>query len=259
MVQTEYLGIDVGASGIKGAIVDVKKGMVISERFRIPTPNPSTPKAIAKAFAEVVDQFGWKNKIIGCGFPSIIKKGVAQSAANIHKSWVDTDVEKLFTNATGCQVIVKNDADLAGIGEMKSGIGKDKMGTVLFITIGTGLGSALFVEGRLVANTELGHLYMKGHNKVAEQYASDSARKRKGLSWKAWGLRFDKYLQHIEKIFSPDLIILGGGSSKKFELYKKYFSISTPVMPAELLNNAGIIGAAFYAYEIEGTLEKSIH
>ncbi|MFT5382959.1 MAG: polyphosphate glucokinase [Saprospiraceae bacterium] len=258
MVQKKYLGIDVGASGIKGAIVDIKKGEVVSERFRIPTPEPSTPKAIAKAFVELVNQFDGENKVIGCGFPSIIKNGIALSAANIHKSWTGTDVEKLFSDATGCQVSVKNDADLAGIGEMKSGVGKDKKGTILFITVGTGLGSALFVGGELVANTELGHLYIKGHNKIAEQYAADSVRKRKGLSWKIWALRFNKYLAHIEKIFSPDLIIIGGGSSKKFELYEQYLSIQTPVMPAVLLNNAGIIGAAYYAYEVEKALEKSV-
>lgn len=257
MAQKEYLGIDVGASGIKGAIVDVRKGIVVGERLRIPTPDPSTPQEVAKAFAELVRQFGWKNKFIGCGFPSIIKNGVAQTAANIHKSWIGIDVEKLFSEKSGCQVSVKNDADLAGVGEMNAGIGKYEEGTVIIITIGTGLGSALFVEGKLVPNTELGHLFMKGHNKVVEQYAADSVRKKKNLSWKAWALRFDLYLQHIEKLFSPDLIILGGGSSKKFDRYKRFLSLKTPVSPAELLNNAGIIGAAIHAFEVEKALEKS--
>ncbi len=256
MAQKKYLGVDIGASGIKGAIVDVETGEVISDRLRIPTPKPSTPKAVAKAFKELVDQFSWKNKVIGCGFPSIIRNGTAYTAANIHQSWIGTNVEKLFSEVTGCPVSVKNDADVAGIAEMNIGVGKGKKGTVLIITVGTGLGSALFVNGHLVPNTELGHFYLKGHNKVVEQYAADSVRKSKDLSWKVWALRFDRYLQHVEKLFSPDLIVLGGGSSKKFEKYSKYLSIETSITPAILLNNAGIIGAAVHAYDVEKSMER---
>lgn len=251
MNQNEYLGIDIGASGIKGAIINVKSGELLSERIRIPTPSPSTPKAVATAFAELVRQFGWKNKIIGVGFPSIIKKGVAHTAANIHQSWIGTNVETLFTEATKCHVVVKNDADVAGIAEMQFGKGKGRKGTVLIVTIGTGLGSALFFGGKLVPNTEFGHFYLKGHNKVVEQYTSDGVRKKKDLSWKIWALRFDKYLQLVNKLLSPDLIILGGGSSKRFEKYQRFISIKTPIQPADLLNNAGIIGAAVFASRAE--------
>jgi len=257
MVQKEYLGVDIGASGIKGAIVDIKKGKLISDRIRIPTPKPSTPKAVAKAFAQLVKEFGWENKFIGCGFPAIVKHGVAHTAANIDKSWIGTNIEKLFSETTGCEVLVKNDADVAGIAEMMFGVGKGEKGTVVIITVGSGLGSALFINGKLLPNTEFGHFYLKGHNKVVEQYTSDGARKRQDLSWKIWGQRFDKYLQHIDLLLSPDLIVLGGGSSKKFEKYKKQITIETPVTPAELLNNAGIIGAAVHAYQVEKSLEKS--
>ena len=250
MIQKKYLGVDVGASGIKGAIVDIVEGEVISERLRIPTPDPSTPKAVAEVFGFLVKQFGLNNKNIGCGFPSIIKNGISHTAANIHGSWIGTDVKKLFSDATGCRVSVRNDADVAGIAEMKFGIGKGEKGTVIILTIGTGLGSALFVNGALVPNTELGHLYLKGHDKVVERYAADSVRKKEELPWEEWAIRFDSYLHHIEKLFSPDLIILGGGSSKRFDRYEEFLSVRTPVKPAKLLNNAGIIGSAVYASEM---------
>ncbi len=257
MPRKEYLGVDIGASGIKGAIVDVKTGELVSERLRIPTPNPSTPKAVAKTFATLLKEFGWKNKVVGCGFPAIVRNGVAYTAANIHKSWIKTDIEKLFSNASGCEVTVKNDADVAGIAEMNYGVGKGHKGTVLIVTIGSGLGSALFINNTLVPNTEFGHFYLKGHNKVVEQYAADSVRKKKDLSWNVWAGRFDRYLEHMELLLSPDLIILGGGASKKFEKFKKNLTIKTPITPATLLNNAGIIGAAAYASKMEKAMEKS--
>jgi polyphosphate glucokinase len=257
MKQSEYLGIDIGGSGIKGAIVDIEKGVLISERVRIPTPQPSRPKDVAIAFSELVNHFGWKNKTIGCGFPSVIKKGIAQTAANIDKKWMGTNIAKIFSKQCGCPVVVRNDADVAGIAEMQFGVGKNIEGTVLFITIGSGLGSALFRDHVLVPNTELGHLYLKGHSSIAEHYAADSARKRQALSWKIWGIRFNHFLEHIELTIAPDLIILGGGGSKKFDKFEEYLTVETKVMPAVLLNNAGIIGAAVHAYQKESVVSSA--
>jgi polyphosphate glucokinase len=252
MSQKEYLGIDIGASGIKGAIVNIKKGDLVSERLRLPTPQPSTPKEVAKTFAQLVKDLNWSGKIIGVGFPAVVKRGVAKTAANIHKDWINTDIEKLFTKATGCDVFVRNDADVAGLAEMRYGVGQNRKDTVLIITIGSGLGSAVFRNGFLVPNTELGHFYLKGHNKVVEQFTSDGARKRQELSWKEWAKRFDRYLETVTLLLAPDLIILGGGGSKKFEKFESYLKFDkVPLAPAELLNNAGIIGAARYAYQIE--------
>ncbi len=256
MKQKEFLGIDIGGSGIKGAIVNVEKGILIGERFRIPTPQPSKPKNVSIAFTEVVRHFGWKGKAIGCGFPSVIKKGIAQTAANINKAWMGANIAEIFSEQCGCPVFVRNDADVAGIAEMQFGVGRNIKGTVLVITIGSGLGSALFRDGILVPNTELGHLYLKGHTEVVEQYAADSARKRKGLSWEAWGSRFNKFLKHIEFTLAPDLIILGGGGSKKFSNFEKYITVETEVLPAVLLNNAGIIGAAVHARDKESLVSS---
>jgi len=244
MVNEFMLGIDVGASGIKGALVNVAKGKLVGERFRVPTPQPAFPKDVAKAFAEVVNHFNWKGPV-GCGFPAIIKNGVALSASNIDDSWIGTNVEDLLSESCGCPVFVNNDADVAGIAEMEYGKGKGKKGTVLLITIGSGLGSAIFTDGILLPNSELGHLKFKG--KIAEHYAADSIRKKEDLSWNAWGARFNEYLKHLERLFSPDLIILGGGASKKMEKYKDQIKTNCPVVPAKLLNHAGIIGAASLA------------
>ena len=244
MAENQILGIDVGASGIKGAIVNVKTGELVTERFRVPTPFPSKPKAVAKSIAEVTNHFEWKG-LIGVGFPSVIQNGIAKTAANIDKKWVGTDVEKLLSSATGCPVYVRNDADVAGIAELQFGAGKGKKGTVILITIGSGLGSAVFSDGVLLPNSELGHLKFK--DGIAEHYAADSIRKKEDLSWEVWGKRFNEYLQHLEFLFSPDLILLGGGSSKKFEKYKHLIQTDCSVTPAKLLNHAGIIGAACLA------------
>ena len=248
MPKNEYLGIDVGASGIKGAIVNIKTGDLQSERLRLPTPSPASPKAVVQVFAELVDQFSWQ-KSIGCGFPSVIKKGVVHTAANIEKKWIGVNAEQLLSEVTGCKVLISNDADLAGLAEMRHGAGKGQAGNVLLITIGSGLGSALFTNGQLVPNTELGHLFLKNQKVIAERYAADSIRKAEGLSWDEWGERFDEYLVHVNKILRPGLIILGGGGSKKFDRFAHLLTVETEVVPAELLNNAGIIGGAIYAYE----------
>jgi polyphosphate glucokinase len=241
------LGIDVGASGIKGAIVDLETGKLIGERFRVPTPQPSTPALMGAAFAEIAEYFNYKGPI-GCGFPSIVKNGVALSAANIDESWIGTDINAAFGKATGCPVFATNDADAAGIAEMRYGIGKGNNGLVMMITIGTGLGSALFYKGELIPNTELGHLLWK-KELTFEQWCSSGARERLKISRKDWAGRFHKYLVHLERLFSPDLIMLGGGESKMFETYKEIIQTKTPVIPAKLLNNAGIIGAAAFAAE----------
>ncbi|MBL7826295.1 MAG: ROK family protein [Saprospiraceae bacterium] len=241
------LGIDVGASGIKGALVSLEKGQLSGERYRVPTPQPSTPHAMSQAFAEIVRFFDYKGPV-GCGFPSIVKKGVSHSAANIDSSWIGTDIQKVFGDACGCPVFATNDADAAGVAEMRFGVGRNEDGLVLMITIGTGLGSALFYKGELVPNTELGHLIWK-HGKIAEAHCSSGARTRLKISRKEWADRFNEYLQHLELLFSPDLFILGGGESKFFEQFKSQLHLKARVMPAKLLNNAGIMGAACYAFE----------
>lgn len=248
MDDTMILGIDVGASGIKGAIVDVRSGELLTERVRLETPPAADPQSMAEIFRTLVRMHNWSGPI-GCGFPAIIKKGVAHSAANIDRDWIGTNVEQLFSDASGCPVHVLNDADAAGIAEMQFGLGKGKEGVVLLITIGSGLGSALFVDGKLVPNTEFGHLIM--HGQVAEHYASNNTRKQYDLSWEEWGGRFNEYLHHLVRLLSPDYIILGGGISKRFEEYAHFLDVETPVSPALLYNNAGAVGAAYYSYTLE--------
>ena len=242
-MATEILGIDVGASGVKGAIVNIQSGELLSDRLRIPTPEDGKPKSIAKVFAALVQQFNWKGAI-GCGFPAIIKKGVAHSASNIDKSWIGQDVASLFSKASGCQTLVVNDADAAGLAELELGAAKNIKGLVILITIGSGIGTAVYINGQLLPNTELGHLFLK--NQIAERYTSDAARKREGLTWKAWGKRFDEYLHHLDFLFSPDLYVLGGGGSKKFPKFSAQLTSLTNTIPAHFQNNAGIIGAAIY-------------
>ena len=240
------VGVDVGASGIKGAIVNIETGELLTERHKLPTPKPATPQAMAGTFAELIKMLDWSGPI-GCGFPAIIKKGVAHSAANIDTSWIGTNVEEIFSSACGCPVKVLNDADAAGLAEMSFGKGKGVDGVVLLITIGSGLGSALFVNGQLVPNSELGHIYLQNEEKVAEFKASSAAKKREDISYEIWGKRLNDYLVHLDRIFSPDRVILGGGISRKFEKYGKYLDITVDVVPADLRNNAGSIGAALYA------------
>ncbi len=247
----EILGIDVGGTGIKGAIVNVETGTLVSEKHRIPTPAGAKPADVADEVAELVAHFNWKGKI-GCGFPAIIAHGVALSSGNIDKSWRGTNVEKLFSKRTGLDFKVANDADVASIAEMHFGAGKGKDGTIITITIGTGLGTGLFSDGKLVPNVELGQMTYKKY-KVIEHYAADSARKRDNLTYEEWGKRFNKFLKLIEIMFSPDLIILAGGASKRIDKYKDQFTVNVPVVAAQFENNAGIVGAAL------GVVETSIH
>jgi polyphosphate glucokinase len=242
----QVLGVDVGGSGIKAAPVDIKKGILLADRYRIPTPPSRKPKAMAAVVAELVDHFKWKG-VVGSGFPAAIQDGVSLTAANIDKSWVGTNAAKLFSKASGCRTYVVNDADAAGVAEMQFGVGKGKKGVVMLVTVGTGLGTALFSGGCLVPNTELGHIILRGED--AELYASDAARQRKKLSWKTWGKHFDAYLDRLENLFWPNLFIIGGGASKKFHLFADQLTVKAKVVPAKMLNEAGIIGAAVYGYQ----------
>lgn len=237
----EILGIDIGGSGIKGAPVDMKTGELTAERLRIETPQPATPAAITDCVAEIVTHFKWNGKI-GCGFPAAIKYGFVKTATNIDKSWIGTDAAQLFSKATQCKVAVINDADAAGMAEIRLGAGRNVQGTVLMITVGTGIGTSLFYNGILLPNTELGHLRLG--KKTAEEYASGATRKKFNLEWKEWADRFNEYLQYVEFLFWPDLIIIGGGLSKKSDKFLQLLYTKTKVVPAFYMNNAGIIGAA---------------
>lgn len=245
----KVLGIDVGGSGIKGALVDSVSGEMLTERFRIPTPESRKPKAMAKVVAEIVKHFDHKGPI-GVGFPTIIKHGICKSEGNLHKKWHGMNVEKLFSEYVGRPVTVVNDADAAGYATMNYGIGKDKKGLVIMITIGTGLGSGAFWNGELIPNFELGQIPFENYDKI-ELWAANSAKEREGLTYKDWGKRFNRFLELVELIVSPDLIMLGGGASKDFDQFKDCITIETPVVASLLLNGAGIIGAAAAALHPE--------
>ena len=242
------LGIDIGGTGMKGALVNSITGEMTTERFRIPTPASRKPKAMAKVVKQIVDHFNYTGPV-GCGFPTLIRHGVCKSQGNLHKSWSNVNVKELFSEATGLPVTVINDADAAGYATMNYGVGKGKQGFVVMITIGTGLGSGAFWDGELIPNFELGQIPYKKYKKI-EEWAAASAKEQEGLSYKAWGKRFNVFLEYVELIVSPDLIILGGGTSKDFEEYKEYIKIETPVIPAGLQNHAGIIGAAAAALHL---------
>lgn len=238
----EVLGIDIGGTGMKGAIVNTITGELISERFRIPTPASGKPKDMAKVFNDIAKHFNY-NGPVGCGFPTIIKHGVCKAYGNLHKSWKNTNAKTLFSEASGLPVTVINDADAAGYAVMNYGIGKDKQGLVLILTIGTGIGSGVFYNGELLQNFELGQFPHKKYGKV-ETWISKATRKKENLSYKVWGKRINKYLELVEVITCPDYIILGGGGSSSFDKFKDYIKIDTPVIAASLGNHAGIIGAA---------------
>ncbi|MDB4270888.1 ROK family protein [bacterium] len=236
------LGIDIGGSGMKGALVNSITGEMLTERFRIPTPESRKPQEMAEVVKEIVQHFNHKGPV-GVGFPTIIRHGICKSKGNLHKSWVNLNVKELFSKATGLPVTVINDADAAGYATMNYGLGKGKKGLVLMITIGTGLGSGAFFNGELIPNFELGQIPYKKYKKI-ENWAAASAKENEGLSFKEWGKRFNVFLKYVDLLISPDFIILGGGTSKQFDEYKDYITIETPVIPAELRNQAGIVGAA---------------
>jgi len=235
------LGIDVGGSGIKGAPVDLRRGVLIAPRKRVRTPQPATPEAVTAAVAKLVRAFRWTGPV-GCGVPAVVRDGTLLTAANLDPRWIGTDARARFSKATGCRFTLINDADAAGYAEMTFGAGRGRSGLVILVTIGTGLGTALFINGHLVPNTELGHLEIDGRD--AETHASARARKRDALSWKKWAQRFDRYLGRLERYFWPDLFILGGGASRKASKYLHRLKRSAEVIPAELGNDAGIVGAA---------------
>jgi len=239
--MTTVLGIDVGGTGIKGAPVDTRTGRLLADRYRILTPQPATPDAVAGVVGELAKFFEWTGPS-GATFPAVIKHGVAQTAANVDPGWIGTNAEELFAQAIGGDVTVVNDADAAGIAEMRFGAGRDRSGVVIMVTLGTGIGSAVFLDGVLLPNTELGHLQLDG--KDAEEIAAESVREGEELSWKKWSKRLDAYLQLVEGLFSPDLFIIGGGVSKKSGKFIPRLEVHTEVVPAELLNEAGIVGAA---------------
>lgn len=245
------LGIDIGGTGIKGAPVHVETGELLAERFRIPTPHPALPDAVADVVDEMARHFNHSGAT-GITFPAIVKKGVIYSASNVDKSWIGTDASALFGNRLGGPVTVVNDADAAGIAEMRFGAGRGKSGIVILLTFGTGIGSAIFHEGKLLPNSEFGHLKICG--KDAEKRISEKAREDKGLSWKKWAERVSDYLACLEELFSPDLFIIGGGVSNKPEKFLPLLTTQTgiPVEIAQMRNEAGIIGAACLAARPEG-------
>tara|TARA_B110000090_G_C13332343_1_gene427804 strand:- start:520 stop:1266 length:747 start_codon:yes stop_codon:yes gene_type:complete len=240
------LGIDIGGSGIKAAIVNTKTGELISERHRISTPKPASPKAVAKVVKEMVAHFDWEG-IVGCCFPTIVVDGQCKHKGNLSEEWVAVKIDKLFKKTCdGLPFYVSNDADLAGLAEMSLGAGENVKGKVFVITIGTGIGSGLFYNGKLIPNVELGRIYHT-NGEIIEKHVADSARKREGLSLEEWAKRFDQFLKHIKTLHTPKMFILGGGISKKFDQFKSYLTVDIPVKPAQFRNNAGIIGAALYA------------
>ena len=238
------LGIDIGGSGIKGAPVDISTGELLAERYRIKTPKGAKPEPVAETVAKITSYFDWKDPV-GIGFPAPIKSGIAMMAANISEKWVGVNADELFSKMTGCPCTTLNDADAAGLAEMEFGAGKGQPGTVIVLTLGTGIGTAIFRGGRLLPSTEFGHVEIKC--KDAELRASDFARQRDNLSWKKYAKRLNQYLTAMERLFWPDLFIIGGGISKEHEKFLPLLTVDTPVVPAQQFNNAGIVGAALAA------------
>ncbi|MCP3804497.1 ROK family protein [Allokutzneria sp. A3M-2-11 16] len=244
MSATRGFGVDIGGSGIKGCVVDFEAGVLDGERLRVPTPQPSTPDAVADVVAEIVDKFSWDGPV-GVTLPCVMKRGVALSAANVDKAWIGTDAAALFADRLDRpkeDVVVLNDADAAGLAEMRFGAGAGRDGVVVLLTFGTGIGSAVFLDGKLVPNTEFGHLEVDGHD--AEKRAAASVKEDKELSWEQWAARVNRYLQVLEGLVWPDLIIAGGGVSKKAHKWLPLLDVRTPIVPASLKNDAGIVGAA---------------
>src|SRR3954469_3180909 len=247
MASAQPFGIDFGGTGIKGAPVDLETGDFAAERERIRTPEKSTPDAIAEIFVDLLAKFPDCTGAVGVTVPGVVRHGVVHSAANIDKAWIDTDADALFTKATGRDVHVVNDADAAGLAEVRYGAARGRSGLVIVTTLGTGIGSALVHEGVLVPNTELGHLEADGHD--AESRAANSAREREELSWEKWAKRLAKYHRTLELLVSPDLFLVGGGVSKHSDEFLPLIDIDTEIIPATLLNKAGVVGAALYASE----------
>lgn len=252
MSAMNVFGLDIGGSGIKGAPVHVETGELTRERVRVPTPKGAHPEDVVRASVEVIQNSGWGGPV-GVGFPGVAKDGVIHTAANVHHDFVGFDLKRALETELRAPVSVANDGDAAGLAEVRWGAARGVAGTVLMLTVGTGIGSALFVGGRLVPNTELGHISLPGGHDDAERWASDRARKDEDLSWKEWGERFQVYLRKIEDLFWPDLIVIGGGISKKSEKFLPRIETRAEIVPASLLNEAGIAGAAL-AHVPEGAV-----
>jgi len=243
----QILGIDIGGSGIKGAPVDVTSGELLARRYRLATPEPARPKAVANVVAEIARHFDWHGPI-GCTVPAVVKQGVVHTAANIHKDWIGLDGAAFLRDKTHCPVKLINDADAAGLAEMAFGAGKGRDGTVIMITLGTGIGVALFTHGVLLPNCEMGHIELRGQD--AEMFATDRARRERKWSWKKWGRWVNRYLCRLEALLNPDLIIIGGGVSARHDKFFPELHTQAELLPAKLLNQAGIVGAALAAQDL---------
>jgi len=250
----QVLGIDVGGSGIKGAPVDTTTGELLAPRYRIPTPQPPTPTAMIDVMADIAAYFDWQGAI-GCGFPGVVKRGTIYTAANVDEHWIGFNLQTALQNAAACSVTVVNDADAACLAEMEFGAGRGRGGLVVMVTLGTGIGVSAIINGVLIPNLELGHIEIDGED--AEKRAADSAREREELSWKKWAKRVDKYLYRLEKLIYPDLYIIGGGVSKEWDKFAPFFSkTSVETVPAELRNEAGIVGAAMAAIQETSSIQR---
>jgi polyphosphate glucokinase len=237
-------GVDIGGSGIKGAVVDLDVGQLATERYKVLTPQPATPGAVGDVVAEIVGKFGWQGPV-GCTFPAVVQGGVAKTAANVDSSWIGTNIESVVGSATGLPVVAVNDADAAGIAETKWGAAKDVPGLVIVVTLGTGIGTALFYNGMLIPNSELGHIELDGED--YELKASAGARDREALPWDKWAKRLQRYFSALEALLRPDLFIVGGGVSRRPEKFLPFIALDTRIVPALLQNEAGIAGAAHLA------------
>ena len=249
-------GIDIGGSGIKGAVVDVETGLLTTERLKLPTPQPSVPDAVAKVVAELVQHFGWQGPL-GCTFPAVVQNGVARTAANVDQSWIGTNIEAVMGTATGLPVTAVNDADAAGVAEVKWGAAKDVEGLVIMVTLGTGIGTALFYNGALIPNSELGHIELDGGD--YEPKASGAAREREQLSWEKWARRLQRYFSALEFLLRPTLFVVGGGVSRRSEKFLPLLVLDAKIVPAKFQNEAGIAGAAFMASEAAAARAKAAH
>jgi polyphosphate glucokinase len=243
-MRAQVFGVDVGGSGVKGAPVDLTAGVLAGKRTRIPTPLPSTPAAVVEAIVEIVESHDWQGPV-GVTIPGVVRNGVVETGANLADGWVGLDARGMLTDRLGMEVTVLNDADAAGLAEARYGAASGASGVVILLTFGTGIGSAYLHDGRLIPNTELGHLRFKGQK--AEEYAAGQLVKRGDLEIDWWGERVDEVLGYIEELFWPDLIVFGGGISKRFESYSHHFSTRARIVPAVLRNKAGIVGAAYAA------------
>jgi polyphosphate glucokinase len=240
----ETLGVDIGGTGIKAAKVNTRTGKLATERARFRTPDPATPRAVVEVIQEALAHFDYRGPV-GCGFPGVVKKGVIHTAANVSKKWIGVDAERLLKEETGLEFTLGNDADFAGLAEMRFGAGRGRKGLVILLTFGTGIGSSLFLDGKLVPNVELGHLEIGGRE--AEKWASERSRIEEGLSFKEWSRRVNVVLARVHAYFWPELILFGGGISKKFDQFGHFLKVPCELLPATLRNRAGVIGAALAA------------